>query len=1136
MVYLLPNVDQANLYNQLGVGNFSLTYSLQDVTKLRLMTQPYKGFRCTSDTGPQINTVQMLSNEDDITVGLVANGRPETQDAHRATGLFLNTVPLRKPVRSSSWQQSVLDVFAEEKKLLAFRHYPLAKLQELVGDHKIFDLVFNFTHFHVFQDALGIDGCELVDWQTYEETNFNMLANFGLHPVSGRLFVKIDYNTQKLHPEQIQLFIDYGLRILQQMVEHADACIDYQQLQPAAALPTIAPSQEANLLTKLEQQVREKPEHIAIRHDNQQWNYQTLFDDCQQLSHHLVQQGIRANSRIAILTERGYPQIIALLATLNTGSAYVPLDNSYPVSRLTMVLEDARPDLIIVDQSNLPLLQQLTSSAPVMVLEEHQSQITQQPITPLPQAINAETTAYILFTSGSTGRPKGVAMPHGALANLIDWQEQESANLLQPSPQQGAATLQFSPIGFDVSFQEIFSTLTTGGELVLVDQHTRLDPAQLLDTLITYRVQRLFLPYVALLHLAETALHKQHYPEALRQVITAGEQLKVTTEIRTFFAKLPQCRLDNQYGPTESHVVTAFSLQGDAWQWPALPPIGTAINNAQALLLNKTLQPVAEGITGDIYLAGACLADGYFQRDTLTESRFIQHPVTQQRLYKTGDMGVRLPDGNLIYLGREDAQVKIRGYRVELGEIEVQLQNYHPDELETSQSPSLIDSVAVTTRQRPNGEPFIAAFIQPHPGVTIEAKPVRQFLQNRLPEYMVPSHIQCIDALPVTPSGKVDQLALSQLPLQQETETARISPRDSIERDLVGIWKQELHLDSLCITDNFFEVGGNSLIAVRIVALIETHLQVQLPLASFISSPTIEQLAVQLRDGHQRNDQPLVCFNQQPEKTPLYFVHPIGGNVLCYTQMADYLANDYQFYALQAPITEDDQAPYDSIEALAAIYIDAMQENDLQEPVVLGGWSFGGFVAYEMARQLRSRGIRVASVLVLDSIAISQQPDTEVPESQLLSWFVWELLAGDWRDGHAVESLELTLDDEAETFATIKAMAVAQHVVPKEISLDRLRQMYAVFKANWHALLQYSLPVSDIPVTLFRARDALPNVLLDPHNLLASQHEDATNGWSRITQQLNVIDVPGDHLAMMAEPNIAQLANDIHTMIERDLT
>jgi acyl-coenzyme A synthetase/AMP-(fatty) acid ligase/acyl carrier protein len=410
------------------------------------------------------------------------------------------------------------------------------------------------------------------------------------------------------------------------------------------------------------------------------------------------------------------------------------------------------------------------------------------------------------------------------MRNLIAWQ-------LERSPT-GLKTVQYGSLSFDASFHDIFATLVDGGHLYVVSESARKDPVELLDILRAHRIERIFLPFVALQLLAETAGGLA--PDALREVCTAGEQLRVTSALREFFASIPACRLENYYGPTEAHVVTAHGLTGDSREWPELPPIGRPISNTLIHVLDRHLSPVPIGAVGELWIGGECLADGYWNRPDLTEERFRQVVIggRSERLYRSGDLSKLLPDGAIQFLGRADDQVKIRGFRVEPAEIEATLES-HPS----------VRQAAVTSRSTDRGARLVAYYV-PAPGVELTVKALQDFLRGLMPDYMVPAAFVQLQEMPVTPSGKLDRRALpAEDVVARRRDRAPVAPGDEVEAALLAIWQDVLGIADIGTEDDFFDVGGHSLAAVQVVARVESACGVRVPVAALLDQTTIVRLA-----------------------------------------------------------------------------------------------------------------------------------------------------------------------------------------------------------------------------------------------------------------------------------------------------
>ncbi|HEY9763710.1 MAG TPA: amino acid adenylation domain-containing protein [Trichocoleus sp.] len=584
---------------------------------------------------------------------------------------------------------------------------------------------------------------------------------------------------------------------------------------------------------KFEAQVTRSPHAIAVEFLGQSLTYQVLDERANQLARYLQALGVGSDVLVGLHFERSLEMIVAILGILKAGGAYVPLDLAYPADRLAFMLENAGVSVLLTQNhlTHSHLTGCLPTEQMVVVCLEENLEIAHQSTAKPFSTVLPEHLAYVVYTSGSTGKPKGVAMPHRPLLNLISWQVENSVVTT-------GKTLQFSPISFDVSFQEIFSTLAAGGTLVLISEEMRRNPLSLLQWIDQAKIERLLLPFVALQHIAEVAQRAGIAPASLREVITAGEQLRITAAIAHWFEQLPDCTLHNHYGPSESHVVTAYQMTGAPLQWPLLPPIGQPISNTQIHLLDEQRQPVAIGEPGEIYIGGVCLARGYLHCLDLTAERFITPELAElgERLYKTGDLARYLPDGNLEYLGRLDQQVKIRGYRIEPGEIESVLEQ-HP----------AVRAAVVTVHLDITNDQQLVGYVVPAGETAVQSQlagELRQFLQAQLPSYMVPSAIACLDQLPLTPSGKVDR---KRLPIPDLTKDLDITvPETATQALLAEIWADVLGLKQVGIHHAFLELGGHSLRAFQVIARIRDRFEIEFPLRCLLESPTIAQLAEQV--------------------------------------------------------------------------------------------------------------------------------------------------------------------------------------------------------------------------------------------------------------------------------------------------
>jgi amino acid adenylation domain-containing protein len=565
--------------------------------------------------------------------------------------------------------------------------------------------------------------------------------------------------------------------------------------------------------------------------------YAELGAAVDRLAARLQRLGVGPDVPVGVCLPRSPEMVVAVLAALRAGGGYAPLDPALPQARLALMLEDLEAPVIVTCEA---LRDALPETPAAVVLVDRDDPAVADPAVPdpavpepaVPEPITGpgptpDDLGYVLFTSGSTGRPKAVEMPQGPLVNLIDWQRRAWR---EPA---AARTLQYASLGFDVAFQEIVGTLANGGTLVLCDEDTRRDPDALVRLIHDGAVERVFVPYVALVQLAEASERLGLVPSRLREVMTAGEALQSTPAIRRFFAATGAV-LHNQYGPTESHVVTEHTLGPDPERWPARPPIGRPIDNARIAVLDRYGHPVPVGVPGELCIGGPVLARGYRRQPERTAERFVTDPVLgpPHRIYRTGDRARWLPDGDLEYLGRIDTQVKIRGVRVEPAEVEAVLAA-HP----------AIRECAVDPRRGASGDLELVAYL-----VCRERAPrlwasVQEHLRAHLPEAMVPARAVFLDALPLSPNRKLDRRALPDPSPDDALEDDDVPPTGPIEEGLAAIVAEVLGRSRIGVTTNFFSAGGSSLHATRVAVRVRATFGVEFPLRVLYEGPSVAEMA-----------------------------------------------------------------------------------------------------------------------------------------------------------------------------------------------------------------------------------------------------------------------------------------------------
>src|SRR5690349_8777413 len=581
-----------------------------------------------------------------------------------------------------------------------------------------------------------------------------------------------------------------------------------------------------------ETQVAAKPDAVAVALEDERLSYRELNARANKLAHHLRGLGVGTGDVAGIFMERSLEMIVGILGVLKAGAACLPLDPSLPHERLAFMLRDAGEPVVLSQQRLAPKLPEV--GARVVCLDSDWEAIAQKHDENPRTSVTPESLIYVIYTSGSTGRPKGVCMPHRALVNLVGWHE--------TMPMTSARTMQFASLNFDISFEEIFSTLATGACLFLVKDSVRVDIPALGRFIDENRIERFHLPVLVLQKLAEEFCDKPETLLSLRELMVGGEQLQITDDLRKLFARLKDCTLYNHYGPSETHVVTSFTLPRDTETWPVFPLLGRPVANTEIYLLDSYLHSVPVGVPGELYIGGACLAHGYLNRPVLTAERFVPHPFGNEpgaRLYKTGDLARYRKDGNIEFIGRNDFQVKIRGMRIELGEIEATLRQHET-----------VNEAVITLRQDPSGEKRLVAYVTANPAYTIEARQLRDYLRRELPEYMLPAAFVALTSFPLTVSGKINRLTLPAPETNLETEEGYIAPRGALEEVLATIFAEVLKLERIGIRDNFFDLGGHSLSATQIVSRVREAFRMELPVRKIFEQPTVEGVAQALLEEH----------------------------------------------------------------------------------------------------------------------------------------------------------------------------------------------------------------------------------------------------------------------------------------------
>jgi amino acid adenylation domain-containing protein len=857
-----------------------------------------------------------------------------------------------------------------------------------------------------------------------------------------------------------------------------------------------------------EERVARAPEAVAVVFEDEQLSYGELNGRANRIARYLRKAGVGPETRVGVMLERGPSMIESVLGVLKAGGCYVPLDAQLPRERLAYMLEDAGAAVLLTERKPAEQLGDATGVR-VICLDLVREQLAAESAENFESGATADNLAYVIYTSGSTGRPKGVMVEHRSLCNMAVAQADTFGLGAEDR------VLQFASLSFDASIFEIVAALYAGAALCLVARETLLGGPDFIRFLRERGVTFTLLPPSVL-----GVLPGAELPD-LKTLCVGGapcpaEVLARWSKARRFF---------NLYGPTEATVYATAALCADDGQ---PPPIGRPIFNTQAYLLDADLKPVPVGAVGEIYLAGVGLARGYLNHPALTAERFIPNPfgnATGARLYRTGDLARYLPEGEIEFVGRVDSQLKIRGFRVELGEIESVL-GVHPS----------VRQATVFEREAPNGEMRLAAYLLPREGEAPDVSELRDYLSERLPAYMIPSAFVFVNSFPLTVSGKIDARSLPQ-PIWTPAvrETGRAAPRNTREEALIEMWEGLLGTKGIGIRDNFFEFGGNSILMMQAIAQTNEAFDVNLPVAAFYESPTIEAIAdiilklwraPMLEEASEVFDanmqaRPAPIFALQPvgSKPPFFCVHPVGGHLGDYRELARELAAyDQPVYGLQAWGLDEDAEPSDRVEEMAASYAEAVLSVQPRGPFRLGGYCSGGVLALEVARELRRRGHEVSLLALLGAqpnLANSAALDEIMPNFDLFS----SVFFGD--------ELKITLTHEAlrplgreERMEKIWEEFCRQSPVDSaRLGKTIFRRLYKVYMANMRATANYTPRPFDGRVALFESAEQ------------QAKHERGSDWEGFCRGPLERHRLEGNHITLMRRPHVRELAKRLNACL-----
>ncbi|MEU0785825.1 amino acid adenylation domain-containing protein, partial [Streptomyces sp. NPDC006173] len=900
----------------------------------------------------------------DIPLGTPVAGRTD-EALDDLVGFFVNTLVLRNDTSGNPTFRELL-ARTRETDLAAYSHQdvPFERLVEAINPqrslarHPLFQVIFGVDA--TGGNALSLPGLTVTQESVPFEVSrfdlgFNFTEQYGIDGRPAGIGGLLHYSTDLFDQEGVEALVTRMVRVMEAAVADPDGSLGRIEILSAREQRQIlgkwndtgAEPTDATLPTLFQSQVALTPGHPAVLASDTDLSYDELNERANRLAHHLIAHGVGPEQFVALALPRTAQTMVALLAVLKAGAAYMPVDPTYPADRIAYMLQSADPALVLTVEETERMLPD-GSRTPRLVLDSPEvvTALERRPATDPADRDRVSPLqplhpAYIIYTSGSTGRPKGVVVTHTNVANLIAWARDEFGE------QRLAHVLFSTSLNFDVSVFEMFGPLLTGGRIEVLR-----DPLALGDRNADNR----------------SSVLVSGVPSALSRIVSQGG-VRATAETVVFCGEaltaqaaaevkdeLRAGRVYNVYGPTEATVyATVWSTDAPITEAPS---IGRPLRNTQTYILDGNLQPVPAGVAGELYIAGAGLARGYFGRPDLTAERFVADPFgpAGSRMYRTGDLARWSGEGLLQFVGRVDDQVKIRGYRIELGEIETVLSRF----------PGLAQVSVIAREDQPGDKRLVAYVVAQAGNDALDTEALRAHAAGLLPEYMVPTAFMVLDQLPLTTNGKLNRRALP-APVF-EADAAGRGPRNPREEILCGLFAEILGVPTVGIDDNFFELGGHSLLAVQLISRIRDVLGDGLAIRALFAAPTVATLTEELgRSSAGEAFDVLLPIKDHGGSSAVFCVHPVSGIGWCYAPLAGIASPEHSVYALQARGLDGEDALPDSLQEMAADYVRQIRTVQESGPYHLMGWSFGGVVAHEMSVQLRAQGEQVETLALLDS-------------------------------------------------------------------------------------------------------------------------------------------------------------------------
>jgi amino acid adenylation domain-containing protein len=1043
-------------------------------------------------------TAGLLGRHDVIT-GVIGNGRPETGDVERVKGLFIGTYPFRLALAPVPWTDLVTAVHAKEVAIVPHRRYPLAAIVEETG-WSPFEVLFDFRRFRSYESLNGSGDLRFEIGAYYEHTNYPLTSGFVMDPAGRSLRMQFRYDPTRLDRDDIARLARAYAGVLERIATAPDSVVLAVPLladEDVAAIAAHAHGparwvEDTDVYHRIARNVGSACP--AVRTADGALTYPELLDTAGRIAGYLRDAGVRRGDPVGLCMNRGVLLLPAMLGILRIGAHYVPLDPQYPLARLRHITDDSGITVILHDRTAADVATALDAgSLGARVLPAEAAAAWLTVAEPVP--VGPHELAYTIYTSGSTGVPKGVQVRHGAVVNLLD-------SLIDRLDLDACHTyLATTSISFDIHVNEMFVPLVLGAA-VLLAARDQVSDGQALATLIDGETSLVGQGPPAMWRML---LDARWRPHAMAAVLCGGEAFPRDLASRLVGDGVP---IWNMYGPTETTVWSAVEYVTGTG---STVPIGRPLWNTTLWLLDQDMHPVLPGVPGELYIGGAGVARAYHRRPGLTADRFVPDPFAGPadpgaRLYRTGDLVRMTPEGAFQFLERVDLQVKVRGYRIELEEVEARL-GAHP----------AVTAGVVAAPTGTDGERVLSGYVVAADG--IDGTALRQWCAEALPPYMVPQAWVLLDALPMTPNGKVDRNALHALNgVDAKAADDGYVPVTDTEWRIAGIWREVLDRPSVGVNANFFDLGGHSLRALRVVLKTRQELGIDVPVTALITANTVRRFAAYVERHRGEAARPQVIPLNSTGHPPLFIFHPLGGHIFSYGPLARDLEGTVTLYGVRAAGLEAGESPLTSMAALVDSYVGKLRATQVDRPYHLAGWCMGATVALEVARKLRDEGDEVGylGLIVAD-------PDDPAPRALLESPV--DLLL------HAMGS---GVDIDRDAVLAIPDLAgQVEYVYRRSLAGGMLREDVLTSDDAYRLLRLYQANATAISVHRTEKYDGEAHVYV-----LAEENPSPPDmGWSTVLSgPTHLHELPGDTGTFLTAAFVGRLAKLIDSAVDAAAT